>query len=76
MAVKPFILRIVIANKNNGKENNNLPPIAKAIPSINDSIIIMLLTLFVTFLLFALASQDNNKNIMIKIIIPVMKIFI
>ena len=76
MAVKPFILRILIANKNNGKENNSLPPIAKTIASINDNVMIILLTLFVIFLLLALANQDNNKKVMTKIIIPVIKIFI
>ena len=76
MAVKPFILRTLIASKNRGNENNILPPIARIIASINENSIMMLLTPFATFLLFALANQDNNKNVMTKIIIPVNIIFI
>ena len=76
MAVKPFILRTLIASKNNGRENNTLPPIAKIIASIKDKSTIILLTPFTTFLLFTLANQDSRKKVMTKIIIPVNKILI
>ena len=39
---------------------------ARIIASINDISIIMFLTPFATFLLFVLASQDNNKKVMTK----------
>ena len=41
-----------------------------------DKIISKFLILFETFLLFALANQDNNKKVMTKMIIPVNIIFI
>ena len=75
-SVRPLILRADNARKNSGKENNILPPIARTIAINKDNIIIKFLTLLASFLLFALANQDNNKNVMTKIIIPVNIIFI
>jgi hypothetical protein len=71
-----LILRADKAKKNNGNENNILPPIARIIAIIKDKIIIKLRTPFARVLLFALTIQDNNKKVMIKIIIPINKIFI
>ena len=75
-AVSPFILRADKAKKNNGKENNILPPIAKIIAINRDKITIKVLTPFAIFWVFCRANQDNNKNVMTKIIIPVITIFI
>ena len=75
-AVSPFILRAERAKKNNGNENNILPPIAKIIAINKDKIIIKVLTPLAIFFVFCRANQDNNKNVMTKIIIPVITIFI
>ena len=74
--MSPFILRADKAKKNNGKENNILPPIAKIIAINKDKITNKLLTPLAIFCVFCLANQDNIKNTMTKIIIPVIKIFI
>ena len=76
MAVSPFILSAEIAKKNNGKENNILPPMAKIIATNSDKITIKLRIPLAIFWVFCLANQDNNKNATIKIIIPVITIFI
>ena len=68
--------KIISAKKNNGNENNILPPIARIIAINKEKIKIKFLTLFPTFLLFALTNQDNNKNTKTKMIIPVIIIFI
>ena len=65
-----------MAKKNNGSENNILPPIARIIATSSDKIIIKLRTPLAIFCVFCLANQDNNKNVMTKIIIPVITIFI
>ena len=62
--------------KNKGRENSILPPTASNTATIKDKTMIKFLTLFAIFLLFVLANQDNNKNVMTKIIIPVIIIFI
>ena len=76
MAVSPFILSAEIAKKNKGKENNILPPMAKIIATNSDKITIKLRIPLAIFWVFCLANQDNNKNATIKIIIPVITIFI
>ena len=60
-----------MANKNNGKENNNLPPTAKIIAINKDRTIIKFLKPLAIFLLLVLANQDSNKKVMTKMIIPV-----
>ena len=65
-----------MAKKNNGNENNILPPIAKIIAINKDKITIKVRTPLAIFCVFWRTNQDNNKNVMIKIIIPVIKIFI
>ena len=74
--MRPFILRAERAKKNNGSENNSLPPTTKTIATNSDKITIKLLTPLAIFCVFCLANQDNNKNVMTKIIIPVITIFI
>ena len=70
------VLRAERAKKNNGSENSILPPIARIIATKSDKITIKLLTPLAIFCVFCLANQDNIKNTMTKIIIPVIKIFI
>ena len=74
--IAALILKIYNAKKNNGRENKILPPTARRIAINKDKIISKVLTLFVIFLLLALANQDNNKKVMTKMIIPVNIIFI
>ena len=72
----PLVLEQTMLKKNNGNENNILPPIARIIAINKDAIIIRLRTPWAIFCVFWRANQDNNKNVMIKIIIPVIIIFI
>jgi hypothetical protein len=65
-----LIFRADKARKNSGKENNILPPITRTMATSNDKMIIKVLTLFATFLLLALASQDSSKKTIKKINIP------
>ena len=66
----------IVLNYEEGSENNILPPMAKIIATNSDKITIKLLTPLAIFCVFCLANQDNNKNVMTKIIIPVITIFI
>ena len=69
-------MRAERAKKNNGNENNTLPPIARIIATNKDTIIIKLRTPFAIFCAFCRANQDSIKNVMQKINIPVTTIFI
>ena len=69
-------MRAERAKKNNGNENNILPPIASIIATNKEKIKIKFLILFPTFLLFVLTNQDNSKNTKTKMIIPVIITFI
>ena len=65
-----------MVRKNNGRENKNFPPIAKIIAINKDEITIKVRTPLAIFCVFCRANQDNSKNVMTKIIIPVITIFI
>ena len=69
-------MRAERAKKNNGNESKSLFPIAKIIAANRDKTTIKLRVPLAIFRVFCLANQDNNKNVMIKIIIPVITIFI
>ena len=70
MAVKPLILRTLIAKTNKGSEKRNLPAITKSIARIIDKKKIKLLIPFAIFLPLVFANHESKKNTKIKIIIP------
>ena len=70
MAVKPLILRTLIAKSNKGSEKRNLPAITKRIARIIDKTKIIFLAPFAIFLLLVFVNHESKTKTMIKIIIP------
>ena len=70
MAVKPLILRRLIAKSNKGREKRNRPAITKSVARITDKINIIILVAFAIFLLLVFANHESKTKIKIKIIIP------
>ena len=70
MAVKPLILRTLIARRSKGSEKRNLPAITKRMAKIIDKTKITPLVPFAIFLLLVFANQESRTKIRIKIIIP------
>ena len=70
MAVKPLILRTLIAKSNKGSEKRNRPAITKSTARITDKIKIKVLAPFAIFLLLVFVNHESKTKNKIKIIIP------